>query len=985
MTFTRAVTLGGAVDIDTVGGAAGNILFSSTIDGTFGLTLESGSTITLNGNVGVTTPLGAILVDAATNVDVVGTVTAASLVQTAGTGTTTLRADVTTSAASGVNVTSNAIMLDGLNIVTTGGGVVDFNGPVTLTTGPTDIDAAGAVDFSGTIDGTFGLTLESDSTITLNGNVGATTPLGAILVDTATDVDVVGTLTAASLVQTAGTGTTTLRETVTTSAAAGLNVTSNAITLDGLNIVTTGGGAVDFNGQVTLTTGPTDIDAAGAVDFSGTIDGTFGLTLESDSTITLNGNVGATTPLGAILVDTATDVDVVGTVTAASLVQTAGTGTTTLRADVTTADNVSFATAVTLTEDVAIGTGAGAGNITFQGTLDGTADLGQSLTLTAGTGNIDFDAAVGATTDLGDVTIVSAGEVTADAAFNADTLTINADNSIALDAVTVVGALDINLDTGVDGSSTLTTGAVSAGTITVDGQGTNDTFTFNDTVTSTVGGIVMAGVNLVNFEAAVTSATVLTVTASGASGTIDGEGQTLTATNALTLTAPEDTGVVKAHKLVGSPIVVTAHTHQYDSEMDANGGNATFTGTVLIVTADGLLILDAGNVRFIGFDQMTVSGGDLNISQDVTGSIELPVASALTVAGDIILTTSSGDITLGSADTTGDVTLSAASGAIAGGAITSGGSVSGTSGGGTSLGAISAGGTTDLTSTGGDIVAGDIASTGDITIMASSDITTGSLDSSGNITTIANAVFTLDGDHVGSGSTQDVAIDVAKFFSTGNTSLLGNTLTLSGEFSVLNGLLGLDATNITFDSGFLIGAGTKIRTKAGGVEGANAQEGAEVVLSAPKAEEQVEEVDEDESDILAQLGIEVEETEATEPSNIVEAAASERAKLGGLPTPLEVASALKELDKVLSNQELLTGMADQVEEDDDPETKFKALRKTDKWLKGGQMFLRLAQALLLQKGKNPRVAGRLFLVKYCKPLRTAFPMTYQQNQKMAAE
>ena len=78
-------------------------------------------------------------------------------------------------------------------------------------------------------------------------------------------------------------------------------------------------------------------------------------------------------------------------------------------------------------------------------------------------------------------------------------------------------------------------------------------------------------------------------------------------------------------------------------------------------------------------------------------------------------------------------------------------------------------------------------------------------------------------------------------------------------------------------------------------------------------------------------------------------------------------------------------MADQVEEDDDPETKFKALRKTDKWLKGGQMFLRLAQALLLQKGKNPRVAGRLFLVKYCKPLRTAFPMTYQQNQKMAAE
>ncbi|MFM8724344.1 MAG: hypothetical protein ACKON9_04380, partial [Planctomycetaceae bacterium] len=54
ITFTRAVTLFGAVDLDTTGTAAGNILFSSTIaTAGFALALDAGPSgnITLSGNL----------------------------------------------------------------------------------------------------------------------------------------------------------------------------------------------------------------------------------------------------------------------------------------------------------------------------------------------------------------------------------------------------------------------------------------------------------------------------------------------------------------------------------------------------------------------------------------------------------------------------------------------------------------------------------------------------------------------------------------------------------------------------------------------------------------------------------------------------------------------------------------------------------------------------------------------------------------------
>ncbi|HUU20665.1 MAG TPA: hypothetical protein VMW72_26195, partial [Sedimentisphaerales bacterium] len=159
---------------------------------------------------------------------------------TTGTGTTTLKGDVTTTAAAGLDISNNAIVLDGLNVVTTNSGIVRFNGPTDLTTAATDIDADGTITFANTLTSSsgsgLGLTLESDADIDFDNTVGAgaNNELGAILIDTAVNVEADSTIETASLVQAAGTGITTLHDDVT--AAVEIELNSNTTVADGKTI-----------------------------------------------------------------------------------------------------------------------------------------------------------------------------------------------------------------------------------------------------------------------------------------------------------------------------------------------------------------------------------------------------------------------------------------------------------------------------------------------------------------------------------------------------------------------------------------------------------------------------------------------------------------------------------------------------------------------------------------------------------------------------
>jgi len=81
-----------------------------------------------------------------------------------------------------------------------------------------------------------------------------------------------------------------------------------------------------------------------------------------------------------------------GDITAAGGFNQTGAGLSNLAGDITTTNtNIGFAGPITLAGPVAMSTGAGAGNITFTGTVDGFNDL----TLNAGTGDINIEGEIG--------------------------------------------------------------------------------------------------------------------------------------------------------------------------------------------------------------------------------------------------------------------------------------------------------------------------------------------------------------------------------------------------------------------------------------------------------------------------------------------------------------------------------------------------------------------------------------------------------------
>jgi hypothetical protein len=367
VTLSGATTLTKAVSI-TTGSGAGNILFSSTLDGTSAgnqnLTLTAGTgDVTFTGAVGGTTRLGAITIASAANVTA-NAVKAASLTQTAGTVATAINGAVNTNAAGGVSLTT-----EGTIAIAAAGDITTTNGPVSLTakggittagdvttsgnnvtfgsattlSGPVEVktgSGAGNILFSSTLDGTTdgseNLTLTAGTgDVTFTGVVGGTTPLGAITIASAANVTA-NAVTAASLTQTAGTVTTALNGAVNTNAAAGVSLT------------TAGTIAIADDGDITTTSGPVSLTATGG--------------------ITTAGNV------------------------------------------TTSGNNVTFASATTLSGNVAIATGVGAGDIKFSSTLDGS----KQVTLDAGTGAVAFNAAVGSTTPLAGITLTSAGSTKAD-------------------------------------------------------------------------------------------------------------------------------------------------------------------------------------------------------------------------------------------------------------------------------------------------------------------------------------------------------------------------------------------------------------------------------------------------------------------------------------------------------------------------------------------------------------------------------------------
>ncbi|KAF0164766.1 MAG: hypothetical protein FD157_1930 [Rhodocyclaceae bacterium] len=105
--------------------------------------------ITFGGAVGDGTKLGAIAINSAIDVNAGGGISATSLTQSAGTGTTTLNGAVTTDGGAGVSLTGTNLAVNA-GITTNGGGAVSINETGTVTTvAAGDISSGAAVTITG--------------------------------------------------------------------------------------------------------------------------------------------------------------------------------------------------------------------------------------------------------------------------------------------------------------------------------------------------------------------------------------------------------------------------------------------------------------------------------------------------------------------------------------------------------------------------------------------------------------------------------------------------------------------------------------------------------------------------------------------------------------------------------------------------------------------------------------------------------------------
>ncbi len=623
-----SVILGTSVTLDTTnaGGspAGANIGITGTVNGTTAgtesLTLQAaGGNITLGGAVGDTVRLDALTVVSA-NDFTAAAVAARSLLQSAGTGTTSFSGLVDASV-SGVNITTNAITfsdgvttaggggvtlvntglltisgaawtLDGAFSQTGGGAVhlgsnitttndaVSFLNNVTLTAASTINTGVGAGDvtFSGTTDGTFALTLDAGTGLVhFAGNVGSTTPLGILTVGNSGGATFDGTVDAAS-------------------------------------VAITSSGAVLFSGDVLAAGGFTSVGTTFQNDGSITTTNT-GITLAHNSTVTINGNISS------------------------------GTGPMVLRSGSAGTGNLLFGPGVTLSSD--------------------------SILLRAGNGigTASIDALTNAPTFLG-----SAGGATSplsftfrqDAAINGSMLPATAQfgGGITGMAYTVAandGVLTVDDATKVDGSALTLTGAPADVTgILVNVDLTLASFhattgaTLSNNITTTAGDITVTGA----------ARTLNSIELNAGTGQVS-FGSTLAADGAaLTLTATElNLGGAVTPGAAGTLVIQTTDPAK---DIYLGGTGTEGSGDMHLVSAEVAELGDGFGAITIGRTAMT---GTIHVNSSVLFNDNLTLLAPTTDLGADLLTSGASVTLTGNAVLTGNARIDTTNnGAVAAGA-----------------------------------------------------------------------------------------------------------------------------------------------------------------------------------------------------------------------------------------------------------------------------------------------------------------------------
>lgn len=583
VSWSGPVTLAAATSIDTsVSGS--DVSFSNTLNGGQNLTLNLGASggLTFGAPVGGSARLGALTITNAQNVTG-STITAASLEQTGGTGTTIL-GTINTNALGGISLTGTAFTLNGdlittslgavtiantstLNLIggsntsitgdftQSGGGGVSLAGTLTTVnknlsfannvslTAATSLSTGsgvGTITLSGNVNGAQNLTLTAGTgDIVFSGLVGNTTPLSTLTLQSAANI-AYPTTVVNTLVQNASTAATTINSPITSLGVLGVNISTATLTQSSSITASTGPITITHTGLYNMTS---SLNAAGTITENGT-----------SGTVQLNGSV------------------------------------------TTTSNNISFANPITLTGASTLSTGIGSGNITFSSPINGLVAGAQNLNLTAGTGTINFAAQVGSTTRIGAL-IVNSGVV------NTNQAIVSASVS-QLSGSGTYGSLFTSSSDGIDL------------------QGT--TFTLPQNITTTGGGKL----TLQNSGALILSGPTFTI--AGAVNQI-GLGTTTLSSN---VTAAGVLGITNTGIVFTGPVIASANGslntpagHDIQLLSTLNGvssgvGNLTFNPGA------------AGNVSIIGNVGSTTRMGALNFTNanNITAS-NITAASILQSAG----------------------------------------------------------------------------------------------------------------------------------------------------------------------------------------------------------------------------------------------------------------------------------------------------------------------------------------------------------------
>jgi filamentous hemagglutinin family protein len=427
----------------------GDITFNSTVDGAFGLTVNTAGTATFTGLVGGSAPLTSLLIDD------------------------------TTSGISGGSVDFNAEGTTATpSVVTTAGQT--YNEPVLIGADTTFTDKnSGDITFNSTVDGGFNLTINTAGTTTFANQVGQNVQIITLLVDDPASGIVGGPVDCSF----AGVAT---HPTILTSF--GQTYNSPIVMLNETAFDDVGGGNIVFNKP---------------------INGAFALTLNTTGDMTFNAPVGNTTPVVSVTTD-----DPATLISGGDMIMNVA-GTNAAPSVVTSGGGQTYNTRVTLGADTVL-TDQGGGAIAFEDTVDGT------FALTVNTaGTTTFAGLVGNSTPLSSLTIndpasgISGGTTT----FSATTASPSAPSVVTFGTQTYNNAIVLTADTQLT-----TEGALVTFNSTINGDGNGPWNFAIDTSTSTgSSGDIRFGNGGADFVGATNELATLTTTANST----DIEGETI--------------------------------------------------------------------------------------------------------------------------------------------------------------------------------------------------------------------------------------------------------------------------------------------------------------------------------------------------------------------------------------------------------------------------------------------------------------------------